>query len=419
MLFQNPDNQMVAVTVDKEVAFALENLAVSPAVMAGQITEVLRRLGISHLRERMTAELSGGEKQRVALASMMIFRPPILVLDEPDSYLDEPGKRALELELGDIRREAPETVVVRVTQYPHIARTYRRLLVFNEGRLVADGRPEAILSNQHRLFSRGSVGGRPVAVNLPPSLIDPKPAAARLARIRCDQTGFAYPGGPPVITRLSMTIKQGEIWAVVGPSGSGKSTLAQLLCGLLKPSSGAIDYIDETGRTMSGSDLTGQISAVFQMPERQFFLPTSAEEIAFGPRNLKQSPSREEVAAYFSLVGLDPKRFAARDPFTLSAGEKRRLAFAAVLSMSPRFVVFDEPTCALDFEGVERFRVLAENLSERQVGVMIITHDGNLIQALADRVLYLRANGGHMIMERQAFLRSPEAAVVSPVEPND
>lgn len=419
MLFQNPDNQMVAVTVEKEIAFALENLGVAPSEIDARVTEVLRRFGAGHLRKRMTAELSGGEKQRVALASVMVFRPPILVLDEPDSYLDEPGKRALEEELREIRSQTPNTVIIRVTQYPHVARSYPRLVLFNEGRVVADGPPADIL-NDRRIcreggltFNGSSLGG----LCLPCKAPDRK--VSRVRQVRFEQAGFAHAGGPEIVRDLTMAVKRGEIWALVGPSGSGKSTFGQLFCGLLKPTSGTIEYVDESGRSLASSGLVGRISGVFQMPERQFFLATCTEEICFGPANLKQSLEETEVEAFFAMVGLDSKRFADRDPLTLSAGEKRRLAFAAVLSMSPRFVVFDEPTCALDAEGIGRFRVLVETLRERRVGMVIITHDGSIVRGLADQVLYLQGKGRHTMMGCREFLSGSLSGVISPADPND
>ncbi|RKX26493.1 MAG: energy-coupling factor ABC transporter ATP-binding protein, partial [Candidatus Zixiibacteriota bacterium] len=137
ILFQNPDNQMVAVTVEKEIAFVLENRCVPQDEMEQRITATLDRFSISHLKRRLTSELSGGEKQRVALASVMVSEPKILVLDEPDSFLDQPGREALAAELHLLRRADPSMIQIHITQYPSAARKYDRLLIFVEGKLIA------------------------------------------------------------------------------------------------------------------------------------------------------------------------------------------------------------------------------------------------------------------------------------------
>ena len=148
LLFQNPDNQMVAVTVEKEIAFALENLAVPFEEMDRRVAATLERFGIEHLRTRLTSELSGGEKQRVALASVMICMPPVLVLDEPDSFLDAQGRAALRQEEEQIRRENPDMILVRITQYPSVAKRYQRLIVLDRGQVAADGSPPQILADR-------------------------------------------------------------------------------------------------------------------------------------------------------------------------------------------------------------------------------------------------------------------------------
>jgi energy-coupling factor transporter ATP-binding protein EcfA2 len=188
------------------------------------------------------------------------------------------------------------------------------------------------------------------------------------------------------------------------------------LCGLLNPTAGEIVLTDATGAALPGDRTRGSVTALFQQPERQFFLSTCAEEIAFGPTNLGRDLTRAEVDAMFNLVGLDVESFRGRDPITLSGGEKRRLASAAVLSMRPRFVLFDEPTCGLDQEGVGRFEQLCMHLKRQGVGLVIITHDGDIIYDLADRVLALSGDGSSRLRTKRQFFDNPQLAeVVSPL----
>ena len=416
LLFQNPDNQMVAVTVEKEVAFALENLGTPPDEMDRRIAETLERFRITHLRRRLTSELSGGEKQRVALASVMVLRPPILVLDEPDSFLDQFGKTFLAEELSRLKKDMPTLTEIRITQYPQMAKQYERLIVMQDGSVVADGNSSEILADDElclRTSLRCSPPPDAAFLSVTPDLT---PVDEALRHISAHRLRFGYPGEPPLIHDLNLTLKAGEILGLVGPSGSGKSSLAQLLCGLLKPTAGEIALTDADGVVLSGKQIQGGVTALFQQPERQFFLSTCAEEIAFGPANLGHDLTRAEIDAMFTLVGLDVEAFRGRDPITLSGGEKRRLAFAAVLSMRSRFVLFDEPTCGLDQEGVGRFLRLCRHLKKQDVGMLVVTHDGDIIYDLADRVLTLSDGGIARLRTRTQFFANPQLAeVVSPL----
>ena len=200
----------------------------------------------------------------------------------------------------------------------------------------------------------------------------------------------------------------------MGPTGSGKSSLGLLLSGVLKPHSGEIYYLDRAGAELDGRNRAGWVSTVLQQPERQFFLSTCAKEVAFGPHNLGHELTDDETRGYLELIGLEPDRFAERDPFSLSVGEKRRLAFACVLSMSPSFVVFDEPTASLDQEGVGRFVALSRLLKARGIGQIVISHEGQIISALADKVLYLRGDGSYeLLATEELFARDEFAGVVA------
>jgi len=480
ILFQNPDNQMVAVTVDKEIAFALENAAVPLSQMETAVTETLDQFGIDHLRHRLTTELSGGEKQRVALAAVMVSKPPIIVLDEPDSFLDEVGKRLLTDALARMHASDPKLIEIRITQYVHVAKQYKRLVVMYEGGIAADGNPNRILADHKSCEQVGlrysdSVGQNPLRFcqldGGEHGRQDQKRSCPTNV-IRLSGISFGYVAAAPIINDLSLEWRRGETIGLVGPSASGKSTLGALLCGLVKPTEGRIEYFDRSSDSLAPMDSNemlqeatassrgprlrrgtwrsqfawirnklrllrrtppkrgaprnddaiamrrhcrpGEVVGSFQQPERQFFLPTCAEEVAFGPKNFGAMLNQSQIEAYLELVGLAPAGFAQRDPFSLSMGEKRRLAFAAILSMNPAFVVFDEPTCGLDPEGVGRFVRLSKALQEQKVGQVIISHDGDLIKALCDRVLYLRGDGrGEEVTVRDFFGSAVYRGVVS------
>jgi len=406
ILFQNPDNQMVAVLVEKEIAFALENRGVPQEEMERRITDALRVFGIEHLRKRLTSELSGGEKQLVALASIMIIHPPVLVLDEPDSYLDEAGKNKLRLELDAIKKINPDIVEIRITQYSRVALQYDRLVVIEDGAVAADDKPSKIYSDKTLCIENGltyNFKETPPPVPAIFTALNHKGKETRPDKIKLNGVSFGY-DEKPFLNDISLELEAGEIIGVIGPTGAGKSTLGQLVCGLLKPIKGEVKFLNND-EICSGRNRAGWVSGVFQQPERQFFLSDCFEEVAFGPKNFGYELSPEDINGFFEMTGLDPAEFSGRDPFTLSVGEKRRLAFAAVLSTLPSFIVFDEPTSALDQEGVGRFILLSRTLKERKTGQMVITHDGQILKTLADRVLCLTGDGRHEIMSVSELIR--------------
>ncbi len=417
LLFQDPDNQMVAAVVDKEIAFAPENLAMPALEMVRVINYELNCFQLEPLRKRLTTELSGGEKQRVALASVMVTNPHVLILDEPDSFLDQPGKRILQEELVRLHRERPALIEIRITQYPEVARSCSRLIVLANGGLVADGPPGKILDQASQHLDWGlsfSVDERQL-VRMP-TVAFPK-ARAEVREIALSRVGFAYSPDRPVLHDLDCCWRRGQTLGVVGPSGSGKSTFGQLLCGLATPTHGVVNFLGQDGERLDLRRKAGIVAGVFQQPERQFFLPTCGEEVKFGPSNLGVTLTDSQIDAFLLAVGLPPEAVRTRDPFTLSMGEKRRLAFAAILSMSPQFVVFDEPTCALDREGVSRFVLLSQALKKQGVGQVIISHDPEVIALLSDSVLYFRGDGSAVEMSPEQWFGDSQYRPVMPSPP--
>lgn len=402
LLFQNPDNQMVAVTVEKELAFGLENRAVPMSQMKPLVITQAERFGITGLLPRLTGELSGGEKQRVALAATMITRPGVLLLDEPDSYLDEPGRRLLERELARLHAEQPDLIEIRITQYLSVARSYPRLVILNSGVVAADGPPDRLLSDTDLCRTCGlSPEMCPESATWPTNQERTEPNAVALRDV-----SYRYDTGGAVVSGISLTVARGEVVGLVGASGSGKSTLGWLWCGLIKAKSGSVLTVDADGKVRSPHPPV--ITGALQFPERQFFLPTVREELGFGPRNFGVTHTADDALRLLRIVGLS-EQFLERDPYTLSAGEKRRLAFAVILAIRPSYVLFDEPTCGLDPSGVSLFLKLSADLRRQGIGQLVISHDRAVIAAGADRVICLESGRVTHDVPTATFLRSPAA----------
>lgn len=386
-LFQDPDNGLVATTVEREVAFSLENQNCPPGEMMGIVDKTLERFELSRFRSRLVWNLSGGEKQRLSLAGLFASGPRILFLDEPASFLDLPGVRQLDDALGQFRRTNTGLIIIRVTQYPRVADQYRRILIMGGGKILKDAPPEQVFTNRELLTSTGL---RPPFKYLPvrPSLrSEPSdngksvPSQSPLLTLHDVTFGFDGASSPPIFEKLSLDIYPGEVVGLMGPTGCGKSTLAQIICGIYQPTEGNI-YSNWIGFRAVMS---------FQQPERQFFLDTTYDEVAFGIKDVTGgNNSADDIVRHsMTAAGLDFELFRHRAPHTLSGGEARRLAFAIVIALRADLIIFDEPTCGLDEAGVAAFKRMVDTLKGAGKTVMLISHDSDIIADKADRVLFL------------------------------
>ncbi|MEE2657356.1 MAG: energy-coupling factor transporter ATPase [Candidatus Latescibacterota bacterium] len=417
MVFQNPDDQLVAPTAESEIAFGLENYGVAPVPMRERIEDMLQRFDLLAYRTHPPHLLSGGQRQRLAIASSIALRPRYLVLDEPTSLLDAAGRRRV-LDLLPVLCSEHDIGVLHVTQSAEEACLADHVLCLHAGRLVADGTPRQVLSgHDHRTHL-------PFALRISRQLNlseDTTPltltelADQLIRRPQPTSTGPAQPSlakrqGPPLFatdrvwhtyTRglkepihalrdLSVSVNGGVIVGLLGGSGSGKTTFAQHLNGLLRPTQGRITH---HGREVPKrlSHLRRKVGLVFQFPEAQLFEETVAADIAFGPRQLGLSDSETEQRVRWSLseVGLLPESFMARSPFTLSGGERRRAAIAGVIAMQTDTLVLDEPTAGLDGESRDILMDLFRRHRERGGTVVLISHDMDLVAELADDLIVL------------------------------
>jgi energy-coupling factor transport system ATP-binding protein len=337
-LFQDPEDQVVFTRVEAEVAFGLENLGTAPDEIAPRVAEALAAVGAAHLAERRVAELSGGELQRVCLASVFALEPRLLLLDEPTSQLDPEGAAAA----ITLARESGAAVVVSEQRPERVLEACDRVLFLEGGLLREDELPSAWLPREAEL---------PVA----------EPSGPVVCRL--ENVSFAY-DGPPVVEGAALTVGRGEIVALVGPNGSGKTTLAKLAAGLLEPAAGQVER-------------SGRACYLSQDPGRYLACERADEEAALAVGG-DLSRARETLAA----VGLSG--FEARHPRDLSSGERERLALAAVLVAEPDLLVLDEPTRGVD---PERKDELAALLRARAAGraTLVVTNDHVFASEVADR----------------------------------
>jgi energy-coupling factor transport system ATP-binding protein len=454
LVFQNPDNQIFALTVEKEVAFGPENLGLDRGKILEAVEWALRVAGITELRDRGTNELSGGQKQRLAIASVLAMRPEIIVLDEPTSFLDPMGAERIFEVLERLKRELDITVILIEHRVDLAVRYADRVVVFNDGRIIANGSPEEVFGAEEsrlagvgtpkiielskRLARRGvSLGGLPITVEdfvsrmrkALPGHGGP-PQAWRMRRrepefpggspiIEVEGIRYTYPNGVRAIDGVSLTINRGEFIAIMGENGAGKTTLVKHFNGLLKPQTGrvTVDGVDTSKASVAA--LARKVGLVFQNPDDQLFAESVEEEIRFGLRNFGFEDDVIEKRVEWALNLLDIERYRRSSPFTLSGGERKRVALASVLAWDPEVVVLDEPTIGQDYAQKERLRHFLMQLRTRGKTVIMVTHDVEFVAENRPRVILMA--GGRIIadgpMERiMGDAESLKTASITPPE---
>jgi energy-coupling factor transport system ATP-binding protein len=415
LVFQDFDAQLIAAEATLEVAFALENLGLPRPEMEARVTETLQQVGLAGFEGRDPETLSGGEKQRLALASVLAARPRLLVLDEPTTDLDPQGKA----EVFAIARHltGQGLTVVMAEHEPDHAVAADRVVALAEGAVSYDGPPQGLLTDAERCLRLGirppeipacfaAVGaperpltveegieaGRRLGLRVDPGAREKLHAADAARRDRKGEPlivaralTHAYSPGREAISEVDLTVHEGEFLAILGQNGSGKTTLAKHLNGLLRPTSGTI--------TVAGgkrpADLARTVGYVFQDPDHQIFCATVREEVTFGPRNLGLDPATvaQRVAQALADVGLSD--LADADPFALTKGERQATAVASALACDPRVLVLDEPTTGLDGAQQERMMGLLRQLNERGRTIIIITHSMWAAAGYAHRVVVM------------------------------
>ena len=377
LVFQDPESQLVMPHVADEIAFGLENRGWARDRMLGAVPAALGLVGLSGFEERLTAALSGGEQQRLALADVLAPLPRLLVLDEPTANLDPPGTAAVLAHLAELAARRDRTIVVIEHRLDALLPLADRVLLLDgDGRQVAYGSPSEVADRHPTGLAAGRAWSavRPVATG----------AAAALEAVGVTVTypAVAAGGGRAVLRDVDLLLHAGERAALVGPNGSGKSTLLQVLAGLRRPDAGSLRLIDPRGGSadparLPSAILPSRLALVFQDPEVGFVARTVSEEVGGG-----DAPA---VLEQFGLAHL-----AAEDPFRLSTGEQRRLSLAATVPHHPLVLLLDEPTFGLDERGRS---AVAGLLEEGRVGgqaQLLATHDPRLLPG-CDRVVALDA----------------------------
>lgn len=391
-LLQDPERQIVSSHVFNEVAFGLENLAVPRQRIIYRVEETLEYLKISHLRDRETFSLSGGEKQKVALAGILVMQPKILLLDEPLASLD-PISAADALQM--FRKLADDGITIVMVEHrvdDVLAIHPDRVMYMEDGLVTYYGDPHGMLDSIE--INRVKLPAEVVVKRLKPGSLpsicpaSPPPNAKEL--VRFEHVDFRYkPESDLVLKDVNFSIRQGDIIAILGPNGAGKTTLVKHAIGLLRPTRGAVYLEGRPTKQLSVAQAAATIGYVFQSPSQMLFAPTVQEELEFGPKNLKHPPEQIQQNVEWALRSVNLLHERKSPPLALSFGQQKRVSIAAILAMRSRILMMDEPTTGQDYWNYLSFMDAIIQMPGFDA-ILFITHDLDLAIIYSNRVLLFK-----------------------------
>jgi len=444
IVLQNPETQLFMPSVESELAFGPENLAVPREEIAERIKWALKITRLEGMENRSPHNLSGGQKQVVAIASVLTMRPEILVLDEPTSQLDPYGTNMVFSTVRELNKKYGITILMAEHKSEHIAEFADRIIILDKGKIVYEGTPHDAFSKYelfrelkiklpqvsevaHLLKQKGIMDpNEPTFITLDEAEkwfrenvnkkyeVDATELEKRQDKAKKKEYGdvvidvrnlhFVYPGGVEALRGIDLKIREGEFVAIIGQNGAGKSTLVKTMTGVLKPypkpkkikpdtsyGEGEVIVMGMNTLDVTVGEMSRYIGLVLQNPDHQLFSTTVYDEIAFGPKNhgLKKEEIDERVKYACELIGI-PDEFLDKHPLSLSWGDRQKVAIAAILSMKPKILILDEPTTGEDYLGRHQVVSMAKKLNEEiNETIIMISHDIDLVAEYADRTIVM------------------------------
>lgn len=434
MVFQNPDNQIIATVVEEDVAFGPENIGMPPEEIVKNVDIALKAVSMEEFRKAAPAYLSGGQKQRVAIAGILAMKPECIVLDEPTAMLDPLGRKEVMDTITRLNSEEGITIVL-ITHYMEEAALADKIYVINDGEIATEGTPREIFKNVNKMrelyLDVPQITELSYLINkenekMPNDILsidefinkakeigfvdnfkyekNPKPVKSsepilevkNLTHIYGKETAFEK----VALKNVNITINKGDFVGLIGHTGSGKSTLIQHLNALVKANEGGVYF---KGQDINADKsklkfIRQNIGLVFQYPEHQIFESTIYDEVAFGPKNCGLSGDEldKRIKEALDFVGMG-ESFYKKSPFDLSGGQKRRVAIASVLAMKPEILILDEPMAGLDPYGRDEILGNIKKMhNDLGITIILVSHSMEDISNIADKILVM--NKGQVAM---------------------
>lgn len=421
LIFQNPFNQLSGAkdTVYGEVAYGLQNLGIEREEMKSRIEKVLKQLDIWQYRDRNPFDLSGGQMQRVAIASILVMQPEVIILDEPTSQLDPEGTEEV-FRVVDQLSKTGKTIIMVEQKLEKMANYCDRLILMQDGKVIDFDTPEKIFSREDleelgvlppafvrisKMYGLSNPDGTyPATLEATAKLFEQQEKLPDLAQnfkkekkhasrvqeevFKIENLSFSYRKNVSVLENLNLSLDH-RTTAIIGQNGAGKTTLVRLLKGLLIPVSGSIYFRGEDISKKTVAMLAGKVGYVFQNPDDQIFKYHVLDEVMFGPLNIGMTSEKAaaEAKKALEMMGLSGKE--KENPYDLEIYERKMVAIASVIAMDTDVVILDEPTIAQDYLGKKRIGEMIQKLSDDGKLVIVILHDMDFVSENFERVIVM------------------------------
>lgn len=421
LVLQDPETQIFGRTVDEDTAFGPRNYLVPRDEIKERIKSALNKVRLDGYEKRQTSQLSGGEKQRLAIAGILAMDPSIIILDEPTSELDPIGREEIYSTMVSLQKDQKKTVVAVEHSSQEISEKADSIVVLSDAHVVWQGSPkdffrELDLVERYgikplpvskvgwELYKKGFIAKEeiPLAVDdaysLVLRLLDGRklgfspaeaPRQERTKLIEVNDVHYQYDKSKEALKGVSFDIYEGDYVALIGQNGAGKTTLAKHFNSLFKPTSGRILVCGKDTRNEEPNTLAEQIGYVFQNPDNQIFSTSVYKEMEYGLKALKLSEEEMSKRIHEIAKLLDIEKVLEEHPFSLGKGERQRVAVASILVLKPKILVVDEPTTGQDWDGIQNMMKLIDELHANGTTIVMITHDMDVVATHANRVIVM------------------------------
>jgi energy-coupling factor transport system ATP-binding protein len=432
LVLQDPEAQIFGMTVREDTAFGPRNLSLSVEEIYERVDRALEKVRLKGYEDRNTSELSGGEKQRLAIAGVLAMQPEVLVLDEPSSELDPEGRAEIYKTIDELRLEKDLTILAVEHYSEEVIARANEVVVLNQGEIAWRGEPEKLFRNIPLLYR---LGIKPLPVSLvgwdlyqkgwitsDEIPLDVQTAEKMIRNLlikhgnrqleNCSKRSgiklqekklqpllqvtnlkYRYNRGQTALKSINLTVQKGEFIALIGPNGAGKTTLAKHLNGLLKPTEGDVIIDGINTKESDISQLSRVVGYVFQNPDHQIFSVSVEKELEYGLKNagFEGAEIKQRIDEALKITGLEKYRNV--HPFSLGKGERQVIAVTSILALKPKILVVDEPTTGLDWAGINKMMSLIKKLHENGTTIIMISHDMDIVAKHARRVIVMKDGG--------------------------